>query len=88
MEQECQHSVLYFQRFCVYASVCSKIRQNRIEEALLLLQAENMDMIYGKEIATALQSGNLEQIQTKSSNTMGEGEEEMIYHLLLSLYDV
>ena len=88
VEHECQHSVLYFQRFCVYASVHSKIIQNQMEEAFSLLQSENMDILYGKRIASALQSGDIEQIQPLSSNEISGGEEEMIYHLLISLYDV
>ena len=53
-----------------------------------MLQAENMDMLYGKVITSALQSGDMEQVQPLNSNEVSGGEEEMIYHLLISLYDV
>ena len=59
-----------------------------MEEAFSVLHPENMDKIYGTVIASALRFGDMEQIQPLSRNAVNEGEEEMIYHLLISLYDV
>ena len=87
IEQACGYSILYFQRYCLYARVRSRILQHQVDSLLSMLLPDDMESLYGETIANALRSGNMELIQPLQC-TSGEGENDLLQRLLVILYNV